>query len=143
MGGNKQRYRQLALKKPEAYEDFPFKLDVAVYKVRGKMFATLSRVNGIWNMNLKCDPNQAQLFREIYDSVIPGWHMNKKHWNTLLLDGSIPENEIQYMIDHSYMLVVNGLMKTDRQYLALRYSELELYGLSTDRMWHESGPSLK
>ena len=143
MDGNKQRYRQLALKKPEAYEDFPFKLDVAVYKVRGKMFATLSRVQGIWNMNLKCDPNQAQLLREIYDAVIPGWHMNKKHWNTLLLDGSIPENEIQYMIDHSYMLVVQGLMKTDRQYLALRYSELELYGLSTDRMWHASGPSLK
>lgn len=132
MQPSKEHYRQLVLKKPKAYEDFPFKLDVAVYKVRGKMFATLSEKNGISNMNLKCEPNQAQLFREIYQSVVAGWHMNKKHWNTILLDGSIPENEIQYMIDHSYRLVVSGLTKTERQYLTLRYSKQALYGLSTE-----------
>ncbi len=123
-------FRDKLLSKPEALEDFPFNLDVAVYKVCGKMFATLSEHNGVANMNLKCDPNEALLLREIYPSVVPGWHMNKKHWNTLLLDGSIPEKEINYMIDQSYSLVVKGLRKKDREFLFMRYSENEINGIS-------------
>ncbi len=119
MNSNSLRhYRKLLLSKPEAIEDYPFNLDVAVYKIRGKMFATLSQRDGVNNMNLKCAPDQALMLRKIYASVVPGWHMNKKHWNTLLLDGSIPPKEIRYMIDHSYEMVVKGMKKADRDSLS-------------------------
>jgi predicted DNA-binding protein (MmcQ/YjbR family) len=103
--------RDYLLGKPEALEDFPFGPDVAVMKVRGKMFATLGEESGEGRMNLKCDPDQALALRDIFAAVQPGYHMNKKHWNTIKLDGSIPEGEIQRMIDHSFALVVGGLPK--------------------------------
>lgn len=78
-------------------------------------------------MNLKCDPMQAQELRDIFEAVIPGYHMNKKHWNTVILDGSIPNSEIERMIDHSYTLVVKGLRKKERSQLQLHYSDAVLF----------------
>lgn len=121
-------YRDKLLSLPEAQEDFPFDLDVAVFKVRKKMFATLSEEDGVSQMNLKCDPDQALLLREVYASIIPGYHMNKKHWNTVILDGSVAPGELERLIRHSYGLVVKGMRKADRDYLLLRYGEKEIYG---------------
>jgi len=116
------------LSKPEARKDFPFGPDVAVMKVRDKMFATLSQEQGEGRMNLKCVPDQAQALLDIFAAVTPGYHMNKKHWNTLKLDGSIPRGEIERMIDHSYALVVGGLPKKVREGMAVRHGREALYG---------------
>ena len=121
--------RNYLLSKPECQEDFPFGPDVVVFKVLGKMFATLaiSDVDGEGKqgkdarMNLKCEPGQAMMLRKIFAAVEPGYHMNKKHWNTLRLDGSIPKNEIKGMIDHSYSLVTKGLKVTDKRFLTVKY----------------------
>ena len=102
------------LGKPEAIEEYPFYPDVLVPKVRGKMFATLSETDGVGEMNLKCDPDEALALRDIFPAVKPGYHMNKMHWNTVTLDGSIPPNEVKRMIDNSYLLVVSNLSRLDR-----------------------------
>ena len=115
------------LSKPEAIEDYPFGVDVLVPKVKGKMFATLSMNGDTANMNLKCDPNQAFELRDLFPAVIPGYHMNKKHWNSIILDGSIPVGEIERMIDHSYGLVVKKLRKIEREALELSYGKDVLY----------------
>lgn len=115
------------LDKPEAVEDYPFGPDAAVFKVKQKMFALLSVKNGVINMNLKCDPYKAAALRDVYEAVIPGYHMNKLHWNTLLLDGSIADLEVKNMIDHSYALVVNGLRKVEKNALILAYGEAEIF----------------
>ena len=108
--------------KPEAIEDYPFGPDVLVLKIAGKMFATLSESPGhAARMNLKCDPDEAVMLRDIFPSVLPGYHMNKRHWNTVVLDGSIPPGEIERMIDNSYSLVVNGLPAKQRQALQIRH----------------------
>ncbi|ACE83144.1 MmcQ/YjbR family DNA-binding protein [Cellvibrio japonicus] len=100
------------LSKPEAGEDFPFGPEVAVYKVRGKMFATLGIEKHQQRMNLKCDPLEAEQLRMVFrDKVLPGYHMNKKHWNTIVVDGTVPDGEVQRMIDNSYALVVKSLGK--------------------------------
>lgn len=111
--------KQYLLDKPEAIEDFPFGPDVAVYKVRDKIFALMNAENekagsankGI-RINLKCDPIEAEQLRMVFDAVIPGYHMNKKHWNTVIINGSIPDGEVRRMIDNSYKLVAKGLGKT-------------------------------
>ncbi|GAB3038273.1 MmcQ/YjbR family DNA-binding protein [Bowmanella dokdonensis] len=115
--------RSYLLAKPEAREDFPFGPEVAVMKIRNKMFATLSVEQGEGRMNLKCDPQQALMLRDMFDAVLPGYHMNKLHWNTIRLDGSIPAGEIQRMIDHSYGLVVKGLPRAERNALVAKYGE--------------------
>jgi predicted DNA-binding protein (MmcQ/YjbR family) len=115
------------LNKPAAREDYPFGADVLVAKIKGKMFATLSLSDGLGQMNLKCDPLHAQELRDLFSAVSAGYHMNKLHWNTVTLDGSIPEGEIQRMIDHSYALVVRKLKKPDREQLELRYGPELLY----------------
>ncbi|VAW60986.1 hypothetical protein MNBD_GAMMA08-1591 [hydrothermal vent metagenome] len=115
------------LSKPESRKEFPFGADVAVFKVKSKMYATLSYKNGIANMNLKCDPYRAAALRDVYAAVIPGYHMNKLHWNTLILDSSISQKEIKKMIDHSYALVVKGLKKVEKNALLLAYSEEKIF----------------
>lgn len=119
--------RKYLLNKPEAVEDFPFGPDVPVMKVAGKMFALLSRRNEEDSMNLKCDPDEALMLRDIFEAVLPGYHMNKRHWNTVLLDESIPCGEMERMIDSSYALVVKGLKKSQRQALEIRYGKEALY----------------
>lgn len=120
---NKKEAETYLKSKPEAAEEYPFGFDVQVFKVRGKMFALLSEEKGIANMNLKCDPDEALVLRQIYPAVLPGYHMNKRHWNTILLDGSLPPAEIERMIDQSYSLVVKGLPKAERENL------VQLFGI--------------
>jgi predicted DNA-binding protein (MmcQ/YjbR family) len=124
---NVHQARLYLLAKPEAVEDFPFGPGVAVMKIGNKMFATLGERNGAASMNLKCEPREAQILREIFPAVKPGWHMNKQHWNTVILDGSIPRGEIERMIDNSFALVVRGLARAMRQGLEIRHGKASLY----------------
>lgn len=102
------------LSKPAVEETTPFGPDVLVYKVAGKMFALTDPSAFPPRMNLKCDPDRAVELREQYDAIIPGYHMNKKHWNTLTLDDSVPSKLIRELIDRSYELVVASLPKSKR-----------------------------
>jgi predicted DNA-binding protein (MmcQ/YjbR family) len=113
---NIESFRSFCLRKPGVTEEFPFGPDVLVFKVLGKMFA-LTSVQNFESINLKCDPEIAVELRERYESVIPGYHMNKKHWNTILIDGTLPDKMIQQWTDDSYNLVVNSLSKTLRKQL--------------------------
>jgi predicted DNA-binding protein (MmcQ/YjbR family) len=101
---------------PEVREEQPFGPDALVYKVRGKMFAIVSPEVPP-SVSLKCNPVLATMLRETYPAVTPGYHLNKQHWNTVLMDGSVPEGEVSEWISHSYELVVKGLPKRDRQEL--------------------------
>jgi predicted DNA-binding protein (MmcQ/YjbR family) len=114
------------LSKPETSLYYPFGDNVKVFRVKEKMFATLALGTGNekgtngkmadqFCVNLKCDPDEAIMLRDIFPSVIPGYHMNKAQWNTVILDGSIPQGEIERMIDNSYMLVVSKMTKKDQQ----------------------------
>ena len=96
--------REYCVSKSDVTEGFPFGEDTLVFKANNKIFA-LANLDGDLSVNLKCDPAIAIELREKYDSVLPGYHMNKKHWNTVLLDGSIPDAEVFAWIDHSYNLV--------------------------------------
>ena len=90
-------------------EDYPFGEDTLVFKVAGKMFALASLDSIPLHINLKCDPETAIELREMYEAVIPGYHMNKNHWNTVSMDGSVPDKLVLELIDHSYELVVSKL----------------------------------
>lgn len=106
--------REYLLEKKGAYEDFPFGPSAIVFKVMGKMFALVPLDETPPRINLKCDPELALHLREAYGAVLPGYHMNKRHWNTIVLDGSIPDEDLMSMIDDSYSLVKMGLKKADR-----------------------------
>jgi predicted DNA-binding protein (MmcQ/YjbR family) len=99
------------LSKPGAEESTPFGPDVLVFKVSGKIFALTDPGEYPARLNLKCDPDRAISLRDEYESVLPGYHMNKKHWNTILLDGSLPSSMVRELIDHSYALVVGKKRK--------------------------------
>lgn len=99
---------------PGAVEDHPFGGGVAVFKVGGRMFALVSLEGDTGSVNLKCEPLLAEDLRARYAAVRPGYHQNKRHWNTVELDGSVPDRELRFMIDHSYELVVGGLTRADR-----------------------------
>lgn len=91
--------------------DYPFGENVAVYKVgdeKGKMFALIQEGSQPVRLSLKCDPTLAELLREKYETVLPGYHLNKKHWNTIICSGQVPEDELRDLIRHSYELVVNA-----------------------------------
>ena len=110
--------RDYCLSKPAATEDFPFGDDIMVFKVGGKAFLLTSLSNYI-SINVKCDPDRAVALRDQYSDVLPGFHMNKKHWNTLMLDGSLTDPFILNEIDHSYECVVNGLTRKIRAQLGI------------------------
>ena len=93
----------------------PFGPDVLVYKVGGKMFALVIPDDFPPSVNLKCDPNRALELRDRYEDIQPGYHMNKRHWNTVTLDGSLPAALLRELIEHSYQLVVRGLPKKVRE----------------------------
>lgn len=97
-------------------EEFPFDETTLVYKVKGKMF-TLADVESFESISVKCDPDQALILREIYDSVTPGYYLNKRHWNTVKLDGKIPDKQLKEWIRDSYDLVVKGLPKKIKEEL--------------------------
>lgn len=97
-------FRDYCLKKEGVTEEFPFGINTLVFKVAGKMFA-LTDVENFESINLKCLPEEAIQWREQYDAVQPGYHMNKKHWNTVMMDRSLPDKIVKQWIDQSYYLV--------------------------------------
>jgi predicted DNA-binding protein (MmcQ/YjbR family) len=105
------QFREYCLGKPHATEGTPFGPDVLVFKVGGKMFALAALDEVPTTVNLKCDPDLALDLRDRYEHVTPGYHMNKKHWNTVEIESRIPDSELRKMIDHSYDLVVKSLPK--------------------------------
>lgn len=96
---------QYVLSMPNARLEYPFGEGVAVYKVGEHMFALIAEGKEPVNLSLKCDPQLAKLLREKYETVMPGYHLNKKHWNTIVLSGQLPWEEVQGLIRHSYQLV--------------------------------------
>jgi len=98
--------RAYCLSKPSVEETLPFGPDALVFKVMGKVFAITDLNADVVKVNLKCDPDYALEIRELYDEIVPGFHMNKKHWNTVNLQGSLREAFIKELIDHSYELVL-------------------------------------
>ena len=114
---NIEEIREYCLSKKGVTEDFPFDDETLVLKVIGKMFVLISLEKIPLQLNVKCDPEEAIELREKYESVLPGYHMNKKHWNTIIIDGSVHSKEIKNWIDNSYTLVIQGLKKSDREEL--------------------------
>jgi predicted DNA-binding protein (MmcQ/YjbR family) len=119
-------FRTFCLEKPETTESFPFDEHVLVFKVLGKMFALTSLQkweNGDHSVNLKCDPELAQELRSKYPrDVLPGYHMHKKHWNTVtIVNSGLSEKYIRHLINHSYELVVSKLPKGKREALRAQY----------------------
>ena len=96
------------LSMPNARLDYPFGKEVAVYKTGEKMFALIQEGSDPLRLSLKCDPQLAVLLREKYETVLPGYHLSKKHWNTVILTGQLPWDEIKGLILHSYNLVANS-----------------------------------
>jgi predicted DNA-binding protein (MmcQ/YjbR family) len=116
---NIEEFREYCIKKPGVTEEFPFDENTLVFKVMGKMFA-LTDLAGEFCLNLKCDPERALELREQHPAIQPGYHMNKAHWNTIEMDGSLNQKLILELIDHSYQLVIDklpGKLKQERNHL--------------------------
>lgn len=121
-----QQVENYLLSKPETSLYYPFGDDVKVFRVKSKMFALLALGNGNekgtggkmaghYCLSLKCDPDEAVMLRDIFPAIIPGYHLNKAQWNTIILDGSIPQGEIERMMDNSFQLIVSKMTKKDQQ----------------------------
>ncbi|MEL7585740.1 MAG: MmcQ/YjbR family DNA-binding protein [Prolixibacteraceae bacterium] len=113
---NIEDIRSYCLAKKGVTEEFPFDETSLVYKVMGKMFLLTDLDSQLW-INLKCDPLKAIDLRERYPGVRPGYHMNKKHWNTIYADGSVPDRILREWIDHSYDMVVEKLSRKQKEQL--------------------------
>ena len=111
---NLESFRKYCISKKGVTEEFPFNEDTLVFKVMGKMFALTDVTEVELSMNLKCNPERAIELREQYQAIIPGWHMSKKHWNTVTPDNLFNDAFLEELIDHSYELVVGGLTKKDK-----------------------------
>lgn len=123
---NDREVENYLLSKPETSLYYPFGDDVKVFRVKSKMFATIAHgstaksakvnddaKNDFW-VNLKCQPEEAAILRDIFPAIIPGYHMNKANWNSVILDGSIPQGELERMMDNSYLLTVSKMTKKDQ-----------------------------
>ena len=110
---NIEQLREYCLKKPGVEEGFPFGEQTIVFKIGGKIFLLASLEEGN-RFNAKCDPDRAIELREMHEEVIPGYHMNKKHWNTVYMDGRLTAKQLHEIIDHSYELVFASLPKKTR-----------------------------
>ncbi|MFD0590370.1 MmcQ/YjbR family DNA-binding protein [Paenibacillus sp. GCM10027627] len=110
----KEQWVKYCLEHKGAKEEFPFGPEPIVMKVSGKMFALIGENDGVANLSLKCEPHMAELLRMEYAAVKGGYHLNKKHWNTVTIDGTVPDAEIESMIDHSYDLVAKSLTKAQK-----------------------------
>lgn len=113
---NIEEFREYCLSLKGTTESLPFGPDTLVFKVMDKMFA-LTNLSGEFTLNLKCDPERAIQLREEFPAVIPGYHMNKQHWNTVIIDGSIEDEILREWIDHSYDLIVASLPRQKRDSL--------------------------
>ncbi len=115
---NIEEFREYCLSKKGVEETFPFDNETLVYKVMGKMFALTGLENEEFRVNLKCEPSRAiELREEFPEDILPGWHMSKKHWNTVCFETGLEEELLRKLIDHSYELVVAKLPKRDREEL--------------------------
>lgn len=112
---NLESFRKYCLSKKGVTEDTPFDETTLVFRVGGKIFALTDMERIPFRFNLKCDPEFAIELREKYECVTPGWHMNKKHWNTVEPDSGISDKSIMEMIAHSYELVLNSLSKKEKE----------------------------
>jgi predicted DNA-binding protein (MmcQ/YjbR family) len=113
---NIEEYREFCLSKPGVSEGFPFDNKTLVFKVMGKIFA-LTDVDEFVGINLKCDPEYALELREKYEGVIAGYHMSKKHWNTVSTSSDVSDKTLRHLINHSYELVVSKLTKKQKKEL--------------------------
>ncbi|MFE1438886.1 MmcQ/YjbR family DNA-binding protein [Streptomyces sp. NPDC058739] len=110
-----QELRALCLSFNAAVEDFPFRPEISVFKVRGKLFALTDLGARPLTVNLKCDPDDALRLRTEHEGlIVPGYHMNKRHWNTVTADGTLPDGLVRELVEDSYDLVVAGLPRADR-----------------------------
>ncbi|GAA2226359.1 MULTISPECIES: MmcQ/YjbR family DNA-binding protein [Streptomyces] len=110
-----QELRAFCLSFNAAVEDFPFSPEISVFKVMGKLFALSFLDARPLTVNLKCDPDEAVRLRGEHEGlIVPGWHMNKRHWNTVTVDGGLPDRLVRELIEDSYDLVVAGLPRADR-----------------------------
>jgi predicted DNA-binding protein (MmcQ/YjbR family) len=109
--------RRLCLSRPGAVEEFPFGQRTSVFKVAGKMFALSALDARPLQVSVKCDPDLAEQLRAAYPSVRPGYHLNKRHWNTVTLDGSLGDEQIAGMLEDSYDLVLAGMPRSTREAL--------------------------
>jgi len=116
---NIEQFREYSLSKPGTSEDFPFDEVTLCLRVAGKIFAITGLDSVHFTVNLKCDPDYAVELREQYPEVQPGWHMNKKHWNTVDFEGALDARMLRRLVDHSYDQVVKTLKKSDREALAI------------------------
>ncbi|WP_420598936.1 MmcQ/YjbR family DNA-binding protein [Neptuniibacter sp.] len=135
---DKETAHAYCLSLPEVSASHPFGPGVTVYKIKNKMFALLATCNdkgselgeqyaGCSFLNLKCNPEEASMLRDIFPEVLPAYHMSKKHWNSVVLINSMPEKEIERLIDRSFGLVVKKLKKAYRLQLEHLYSTEQLY----------------
>jgi len=115
---------KLLLSHKGAIVDYPFGPEAAVFKVAGKMYAIVAWQEEPLQVSLKCDPAEADYLRSTFEAIRPGYHLNKNHWNTITLDGSVPESLLHKMIDSSYALVVKGLTKAERELLTKEVSNV-------------------
>ena len=114
---NARELREWCLEQNGAFEDFPFTHEHSVFKVRGKMFAISALGREPLEVSVKCDPELAVELRNSYPAIRPGYHLNKRHWNTITLDGSLPDRLVRDLIEDSYDLVVSALPKRTRTQL--------------------------
>lgn len=112
-----ESFRKYCISKTGVTEEMPFDEETLVYKVVGKMFALANSIGDL-NITLKCDPDKAIELRASYPSVQPGYHMNKVHWNTIYIDGSIEDSYIYEWTDHSYMLIIEKLSRKEKEELS-------------------------
>jgi len=115
---NIEALRNYCISKKGVTEGFPFDEVTLVFKVGGKMFA-LTNLNGDLTVNLKCEPERAIALREQYSAILPGYHMNKSHWNTVNIDGTLSDKLIKELIDHSYELILASLPRAKRDAILL------------------------
>ncbi|MFZ5352012.1 MAG: MmcQ/YjbR family DNA-binding protein [Bacillota bacterium] len=111
-------FREYCLNKPGVFECFPFDEETLVFKVISKMFALTNINREQLHINLKCEPEMAEDLRNSFEAVKPGYHMNKRYWNTVACDGTISDDQLFWLIDISYNLVVKGLKKAEKEQLA-------------------------
>ncbi len=116
---NIEQFREYCLSKKGVSEDFPFDETSLCFRVMGKIFAITDTEDLPLFFNLKCDPERAADLRERHPGIKPGWHMNKKHWNSVVPDEDVPEDLIYELIDHSYDLIAKSLKKSDREKLSM------------------------
>ncbi|ATL27673.1 MmcQ/YjbR family DNA-binding protein [Streptomyces formicae] len=106
--------RTFCLSFNDAVEEFPFTPETSVFKVAGKLFALTALDRRPLTVNLKCDPEMALQLRAAHPEIVPGWHMNKRHWNTVTVDAELPDRQVRELIEDSYDLVVAGLPRAER-----------------------------